>query len=217
MRGQCGGRNKYASGTRGLERAHDCKSRRAMTIKLSRSTPATVTAVVAGVLFLVVTRAAYINTRTGLFPPSLTWLGYSLGLVLLCLCIITACFYARNLVLLGLGLVLCGLTYLLLNKLDPPLIVYELSKQRYEAEVAKSSAPDPKFIVFSLSEGYGFPAGAAWEYIVFDATDEIGLSGSRRTKEWEALHGGYVAPPNYQCTVTIRHLEGHFFYLRHRC
>jgi hypothetical protein len=188
-----------------------------MSAKVSRSTAGSVTAVVAGVLFLVVTRAAYINARTSLFSPSLTWLGYALGVVLLCLCIISVCFYARNIALLGLGLVLCGVVYLLLNRLDPTIITYQLSKQRYEAEVAQSSAPDPKFIVFPLGEGYGFPAGGAWEYIVFDATDEIGLPADERTKAWEALHGSYVAPLNYQCTVTIRHLEAHFFYLLHRC
>jgi hypothetical protein len=188
-----------------------------MSARAFRSTPASLAAVAAGVLFSVVTRAAYLSARINLLSPWLTWLGYALGVVLLVLCIISLCFYARNLVLLGIGVVFCGVVYLLLNWLDPALIAYQLSKQRYEAEVAQSSAPDPKFIVFSLSEGYGFPAGGAWEYIVFDATDEIGLPANKRTKEWDALHGGYVALPNYQCTVKTRHLKGHFFYLLQRC
>jgi hypothetical protein len=189
----------------------------AVPAKSFRSTPASAAAIVTAILFLAVSRAAYINARTNVFSSSITWLGYVVAVVLFCFCLICVCFYARNLVLLGLGLTLCALVYLLLNTLDPALIAYKLSKQKYEAEVAQSSAPDPKFIVFALSEGYGFPAGGAWDYIVFDATDEIGLPANKRTKEWEALHGAYVAPLNYQCTVTIRHLEGHFFYLLHRC
>jgi hypothetical protein len=144
-------------------------------------------------------------------------LGYALGVVLLCLCIASVCFYARSFMLLGLGLIICTVVYLLLNTLDPVLIAYDLSKDKYRAEVAGSGVPEPKFIVFTLSEGYGFPAGAAWEYIVFDATDEIALPADKRTKEWEALHGGYLALPAYQCTVKVRHLEGHFFYLAQRC
>jgi hypothetical protein len=70
---------------------------------------------------------------------------------------------------------------------------------------------EPKFVVFKLKEGLGFPAGGVWDYIVFDATDEIGFAAAQRTEEWRKLHGGYVTPATSQCEVRIRHLDGHFF------
>jgi hypothetical protein len=144
-------------------------------------------------------------------------LAYAVGAICLVFSVGFLFLYARNFKVLGCGAIICALIYFALNSLDPVLIAYRLSQSKYESAVAESLIPDPKFLIFKLSEGYGFPAGGAWEYIVFDATDEIGLPASKRTKEWEALHGGYLALPAYQCTVKIRHLEGHFFYLLQRC
>jgi hypothetical protein len=186
-------------------------------LRLFESTPASLAAVTAAIIFFLVTRAGYINARVGAASLSFTWLAYAFGAICLVFSLGFIFLYARNLKVLGFGAVMCALIYWGLNSLDPVLIAYRLSQSKYESAIAASRTPDPKFVVFKLSEGYGFPAGGAWEYIVFDATDEIGLPADERTKAWEALHGSYVAPLNYQCTVTIRHLEAHFFYLLHRC
>jgi hypothetical protein len=189
----------------------------AVTERLLKSTPASIVAVLTAGTFLVVTRAAYINARIEALGSSITFLGYAVGVLCFLLCIVLICFYARNAKLLGIGAVACIILYSLLNKLDPVLIAYELSKNKYLTELAESTLPDPKFIVFKMKEGFGFPAGGAWEYIVFDASDEIGLSEKERTKDWEALHGGYLLGPEPECHVRVRHLEGHFFYLLRRC
>jgi hypothetical protein len=133
----------------------------------------------------------FISARIdALSSTTLILASYAVGLVLLALSIVLAAAYARSGVIIVTGLLALILLQLQLKKIDPIPIAFSLSKDRYEAEVAKAAGPEPKFIVFTMKEGTGFPAGGAWEYFVFDASDEIDLPANARTEKWNRQHIG---------------------------
>jgi hypothetical protein len=181
------------------------------------SKQASVVSVIALGLAFPLLRLGYINARTGMFGLEITLALYIVGLVLAVTSLGFAAIYARSRDILAMGMLILGALYVALDRIDDNYLTYLLHKTEYQATVAKIDRSGPKFVIFTLHENAAFPAGGAWEYIVFDSTDEIGLPENQRDEQWKRLHSSFVRPLASGCEVTIRRLEGQFFYVEHLC
>jgi hypothetical protein len=188
-----------------------------MRIQTMGSKQASFLAVFLAMAALVISRISYLNARLEVLGSAFTLVGYLLAAISAAAALIFMIFYARNKIIIAVGICIVGIFYVLLGKLDSVYIAYWIAEEKYQAQVARVPGPGPKFLVFKLKEGFGFPAGGAWEYIIYDSTDEFGLPRDEKTEGWEKLHGGYLKPPSENCEVITRHLEGHFFYLMQLC
>jgi hypothetical protein len=188
-----------------------------MRIQVVESKQASVAAVAMAAVALILFQISYLNARLETSSLAITFVGYVFSSIFAAASLIFMVFYARNKIVIAIGIIIIAILCVLLSKCDPAYIAYWIARDNYLAEVARTTGPGPKFIVFKLKEGFGFPAGGAWEYVIFDSTNEIGLPLGERTQEWQRSHGGYVTPPAQNCEIITRRLEGHFFYLMQRC
>lgn len=180
------------------------------------STRASVVSVVAAAASLLLIRTGSINSFGNILGSAFTNACYSLAAALAFVAFAIAAMYARNKLVLALGLPFLIAFHLVLNRIDPVIVSYFFLKDEYRADITKTGEDGPKFAVFDLSNIAGFPAGGVWNYIVFDSTDEIDRPASQRSVEWSRLHGAFAAPIP-QCEIVVRHLETHFFYVKQSC
>jgi hypothetical protein len=171
----------------------------------------------AAAIALIVIWFTGVAARVDTFSMALTLACYGAGSTLAVFSLVFAIVYARSTTTVGLGIVALIFLQLLLNRIDPVSIAFALTKGRYNREIAERVGSKPRFIAFTMSAGTGFPAGGAWEYVVFDSSDEVGPPAGERTEDWKREHDGYVTPLAPGCDVEIRYLEQHFFYVLHRC
>ncbi|MBW0003052.1 MAG: hypothetical protein JO216_06165 [Hyphomicrobiales bacterium] len=92
-----------------------------------------------------------------------------------------------------------------------------LNREAYLSKIKSDISDSPKFLVFDWGEYAGFPAGGAWENLIYDETDQMGLPPESRSPEWSMRHGGYATKLIPQCNVRIVSLGHHFFFVAQSC
>lgn len=90
---------------------------------------------------------------------------------------------------------------------------FQRNKSTYLAAISADPSPHPKFHAFLMADIGNIGGGGTFYFIVYDGTDEVGLTPANRTTEWTVAHPGFgsgLYPPSQR---KICHLEGHFYLL----